>query len=478
LTGTAAHPDRTMTVGLGVVVAALILGLVSDTLTQVALALAAIPLMATTLFYPKRSLIMLLGVQISLEFTQLDLVNFYLGPFRLRPDDLLFLWVMLLWVLCLPDGRGRVRTGATARLIVFFVAVCFVSLFWGVASGNDMGTAAYMFTTLPGYLSFFPAAWLMATDREAAGQIVKMIIAASVLAGINIALRGYFKVDEFVYERSTGLRVQARQAFAIAVGFVFLFTRQLVLKGRAVLSLVLPAAVVMLVGLILSQTRSVWYGMLLGLASVFILHTIISSHDIWRVLRALAAIAVLGAVFILLAGYMVQAAGFLEMQDIADRTGSETGSYFTDASFLARAISWVEVLNSVNSPAGFFLGRGQGNEITCFRFDWMKVMTFSTIDNSYFQILLNAGVPGLLALVLLFAHGIAGSGTRAYREPDPERRAILLGVFGALIAMASGSFFMSAITNYRFTVLFGVLFAMMAVRPGQAVAGGGLPERV
>lgn len=477
MTGTVSHPDRALAIGLGAVLVTLISGVLFDVLPHAVLLLAAVPVMATTLFYPKRALIMLLGVQISLEFTQLDLINFYLGPFRLRPDDLLFIWVLVLWALCLPDGRGRVKTGATARFVLLFVAVGCVSFLWGVASGNDAGTAAYMFKTLPGYLSFFPAAWLIATDRDAAGQIVKVVIAASVLAGINIALRGYFKVDEFVYERSTGLRVQARQAFAIAVGFMFLFTGQLVRKSRTGLSLVLPAAVVMLVGLILSQTRSVWYGMLLGLVSVFVLHTAVSGHGLGRVLRALAAILVLGGVFILAAGYMVQAAGFLEMQDIANRTGSETGSYFTDASFLARALSWVEVVNSVKSPAGLLLGRGQGYEITCFRFDWMRMMTFSTIDNSYFQILLNAGIPGLLALVLLYAHGIAGSGTRAYRESDPGRRAILLGVFGSLIAMASGSFFMSAITNYRFTVLFGVLFAMMAVRPGQCAPGGDLPER-
>ncbi|MFO7627695.1 MAG: O-antigen ligase family protein [Candidatus Fermentibacteraceae bacterium] len=477
MTETAAHPDRTLTAGLGVVVVTLIAGVLFDVLPHVALVLAAIPVMATTLFYPKRALILLLGVQISLEFTQLDLANFYLGPFRMRPDDLLYLWVLLLWALCLPDGRGRVKTGVTARFIVFFVAVCFISLFWGVASGNDIGTATFMFKTLPGYLSFFPAAWLMATDRDAADQIVKVIIAASVLAGINIALRGYFKVDEFVYERSTGLRVQARQAFAIAVGFMFLFTRQLVRRNRASLSLVLPAGVVMLVGLILSQTRSVWFGMLLGMASAFVLYTVSTGRDFWRVMKILVAIAVPGVLFFFLAGYLVQSAGFLEMQDIAARTGSETGSYFTDATFLARAVSWIEVLKAVSSPVGMLLGKGQGAEITCFRFDYMQKLSFSTVDNSYFQILLNAGIPGLLALVLLFAHGIAGSGTRAFRERDPERRSVLLGVFGSLIAMASGSFFMSAITNYRFTVLFGVLFAMMAVRPGQAVNGGDLPER-
>lgn len=478
MTETAAHPDRALKVGLGVVAVALIAGVLLDVLPQVALALAAIPVMATTLFHPKRALILLLGVQISLEFTQLDLANFYVGPVRMRPDDFLFLWVLLLWALCLPDGRGRVKTGTTARFILLFVAVCFVSLFWGVASGNDIGTAMFMFKTLPGYLSFFPAAWLIATDREAAGQIVKVVIAASVLAGLNIALRGYFKVDEFVYERSTGLRVQARQAFAIAVGFMFLFAGQIVRRDRASLSLVLPAGVMMLVGLILSQTRSVWFGMLLGMVSVFVLHTVSTGRSFWRVLRTLVVIAVLGVLFFFTAGYLVQAAGFLEMQDIAARSGSETGSYLTDATFLARALSWVEVLKSVNSPVGLLLGKGQGFEISYFRFDYMQKLSFSTVDSSYFQILLNAGIPGLLALVLLFAHGIAESGRRAFRERDAGRRTVLLGVFGSMIAMASGSFFMSAVTNYRFTILFGVLFALMAVRPGQAVDGGDLPERV
>lgn len=478
MTETAAHPDRALTIGFGVVAAALISGLVFDVLPQVAVALAAIPIMATTLFYPKRALILLLGIQISLEFTQLDLVNFYLGPFRMRPDDILFLWVLFLWVLVLPDGRGRVKAGTTARFIGLFVAVCIISLFWGIASGNDIGTATNMFKTLPGYLSFFPAAWLIATDRDAADQIVRVVIAASVLGAINIALRGYFRVDELVYERSTGLRVQARQAFAVGVGFIFLFTRQLVRKGRANLSLVLPASVVMLVGLILSQTRSVWFGMMLGMVSAFVLYSFSTGQGFWKVLRKLLLIAVPAVLFFLAAGYLVQAAGFLEMEDIAARTGSETGSHLTDATFLARALSWAEVLKSVNSPVGLLLGRGQGYEITYFRFDYMQRLSFSTVDNAYFQILLNAGIPGLLTLVLLFAHGIAGAGTRAYGESDPERQAILLGVFGSLIAMASGSFFMSAITNYRFTVLFGVLFAMMAVRPGQAVDGADLAERV
>jgi hypothetical protein len=434
--------------------------------------------MATTLFYPKRALILLLGIQISLELTQLDLVNLYLGPFRTRFDDLLFLWILLLWVLVLPDGRGRVKTGTTSRFIILFVAVCFVSLFWGIASGNDIGMATNMFKTLPGYLSFFPAAWLIATDRDAADQIVKVVIAASVLAAVNIALRGYFRVDELVYERSTGLRVQARQAFAVAVGFIFLFTGQLVRRTRATLVLVLPAGVVMLVGLILSQTRSVWFGMMLGIASAFVLYTVSTGRDLWRMLRTLVVIAALGGIFFFAAGYLVQAAGFLEMQDIAARTGSETGNYLTDATFLARALSWIEVLKSVSGPTGLLMGKGQGYEITYFRFDYMKELSFSTVDSSYFQILLNAGLPGLLALVLLFAHGIAGSGTRAFKERDPERRSVLLGIFGSLIAMVSGSFFMSAITNYRFTILFGVLFAMMAVRPGQAIDGGDLPEPV
>lgn len=265
--------------------------------------------------------------------------------------------------------------------------------------------------------------------------------------------------------------------FAVVVGFIFLFTGQLARRNRANLSLVLPAGVIMLVGLILSQTRSVWFGMMLGIAFAFVVYTVSTGRDLWRLLRTLVVIAALGGIFFFAAGYLVQAAGFLEMQDIAARTGSETGNYLTDATFLARALSWIEVLKSVGSPTGLLLGKGQGYEIIYFRFDYMKELSFSTVDSSYFQILLNAGLPGLLALVLLFAHGITGSGARAFRERDPERRAVLLGVFGSLVAMVSGSFFMSAITNYRFTILFGVLFALMAVKPGQAVDAGDLPER-
>lgn len=153
---TSHRTDRALKAGLGFVALALVFGVLLDVLPHVVLGLAAIPVMATTLFHPKRALILLLGLQISLELAQLDLVNLYLGPFRTRADDLLFLWVLLLWALILPDGRGRVKAGTTSRFIILFVAVCFVSLIWGIASGNDIGMATNMFKTLPGYLSFFP----------------------------------------------------------------------------------------------------------------------------------------------------------------------------------------------------------------------------------------------------------------------------------------------------------------------------------
>jgi O-antigen ligase len=475
LDGTAGSHDRALIIGLGVVLAAIMAGLCTRALPQTAAVMLAVPVALTTLFNPKRSLMLLLGIQISLEFTQLDLVNFYLGPMRLRPDDLLFAWVMFLWILSIPDRRDRVETGATPAFILALVIVGSVSLLWGLSAGNDPGHAFFMYKHYPGYLSFFPAAWLISRDKKTAEQLAVLVAAAAVLAGINIALRGFFRVDELVYERSTGLRVQARQAFAVSIGLMFLFSRYLVRRRRAALSLMIPAGVLMSVGLLLSQTRSAWFGTLLGAAAVFLLYTASRRKNLWRALGAVAGMAVLGVVLLVAAGLLLQAAGLMEMQDILARPGSETGNYLTDATFLARAVSWLEILREVGNPAGLIMGKGMGYQITYFRFDYMQRLSFSTVDGSYFQILLNAGIPGVLALVLLYAHVILKSASGALKERDEGRWELLLACFGSMVMLAAGSFFMSVITNYRFTVLFGVLFAIIAVKPAPGASSEDLP---
>ncbi len=475
MTGASAGYDRALVIGLGVILAVMAVGLCTESLLPAAAVMVAVPVVLTTFFSLKRSLMLLLGIQIALEFTQLDIVNFYLGPMRLRPDDLLFAWVMVLWVLSLPDRRVRVRVGATPGFILALVVIASISLMWGLFAGNDSGHAFIIYKHYPGYLSFFPAAWLITEDRKAAEQIARLIVAAAVLAGINIALRGYFRVDEMVYERSTGLRVQARQAFAVGVGILFLFSGYLVRREKSGLPLMIPAGVMMFVGLLLSQTRSAWFGTLLGAAAVFLLYTVSRKRNLWKALGLIIGIALVGAVLFMGAGFLLQAAGLLEIRNILARPGSETGSYLTDATFLARAVSWLEILKEVGNPLGLLLGKGMGYQITYFRFDYMQRLSFSFVDNSYFQILLNAGIPGVLALVLLYAHGILKSGFGALKETDEGRLALLLACFGSLLMQASGSFFMSVITNYRFTVLFGVLFAMISVKPAPGAPSRGLP---
>lgn len=472
----APKPDVPLTIGLGVILIALLAGLWLDALPQVAALIAAVPLLATTLFYPKRALALLIGVQISLEFTQLDLINFYLGPLRTRLDDVLFWWVLLLWLLCLPDGEGRVKTGATSRFILLLFGISLFSFFHGLAVGNDPSQVFAMFKNYPGYLAFFPAAWLIHRDREATGQMVTVIIAAGVIAGLNIILRGIFRVDELVYERSTGLRVQARQAFGIGIGLLFLYMKTLLTPRRISPWLAAPAAVLMLSGVILSQTRALWFGTLLGAIAA----TLISSFSRHRrpgaVLGKATGVLVLGVMAFLAAGTALQLSGFLDINDIFRRTGSETGSYVTDATFLARAISWIEILKQVGSPMGLLIGRGMGYPITCFRFDYMQVITMAFVDGSFFQILLNAGIPGVASLMLLYIHGTVKAGALAMKERDPGREAVLLAAFASFIMLSASSVLGSPITNYRFTILYALLFAMVAVRPGQGAAFEGLPQ--
>jgi O-antigen ligase len=194
----------------------------------------------------------------------------------------------------------------------------------------------------------------------------------------------------------------------------------------------------MSVGMLLSQTRSAWFGTLLGAAAVFLLYTASRRKNLWKALGTIAGGAVLGTVLFIAAGLLLQATGLLEIQDILARPGSETGSYLTDATFLARAVSWWRYSRRWGIRWEI-MGKGMGYQNTNFRFDYMQRLSFSTVDGSYFQILLNAGIPGVLALVLLYAHAILKSASGALKERDEGRQELLTACFGSVVMLGRGS---------------------------------------
>ncbi len=127
-------------------------------------------------------------------------------------------------------------------------------------------------------------------------------------------------------------------------------------------------------------------------------------------------------------------------------------------SLWARFLSWWEITRTVTaSPVTLVFGTGFGHEITYFRPDLFSVVSIPYVDGSFFQLLLNTGVAGALLLALLYARGIAGS-FRLVLGTGSVYAMWLTASFTALTIAALSS---SLITNYRFTCIWGFLFAVM-----------------
>ncbi len=161
----------------------------------------------------------------------------------------------------------------------------------------------------------------------------------------------------------------------------------------------------------------------------------------------------------------VAAAGLLTPGDVAARGGGADGGLIGDVSLWARFLSWYEILRTVTaSPVTLLLGTGFGHEIHYFRPDLLSMVSIPYVDGSFFQLLLNTGLAGMITLAVLYARGIAG-GFRLTVEAASDEDAVtgmwLTASFTALVIAALSS---SLITNYRFSCIWAFLFAVLDTR--------------
>ncbi len=209
--------------------------------------------------------------------------------------------------------------------------------------------------------------------------------------------------------------------------------------------------------LLLGQSRALWLAVASGALAAFVADLGRSGKQGLR-LGPLVSRVLLIAVFTAGSIAFVYAAGLLTPGDVAARSGGADGGLAGDVSLWARFLSWWEITRTVTaSPVTLVFGTGFGHEITYFRPDLFSVVSIPYVDGSFFQLLLNTGVAGALLLALLYARGIAGS-FRLVLGTGSVYAMWLTASFTALTIAALSS---SLITNYRFTCIWGFLFAVM-----------------
>ncbi|MBD3277865.1 MAG: hypothetical protein GF388_06170 [Candidatus Aegiribacteria sp.] len=352
------------------------------------------------------------------------------------------------------------KIGYQGTFILFLLVLYAIALYRGYAAGREQHSLITQMKTFGGYVFYFPFLWFLRKKKNQS-MIWKALLILACIGALVYILKGYFLKGEEVYIReTTGVRVATRQPNAYAM-ILLMYVGRIWKnwKNRPPLILLIVPVVIIGSSILLSQTRGIWGGVLLALAAAWILN-LFRKKDSVKLGRKLVTSLTALAVLVILVVFAISASGILSVSNIAKRTGPEGGSYITETSTLARLVAWSAVLDELRGPA-MITGKGFGALYTCFRPDHGMVITVYYVDSAYFQIALNMGVIGVVVLLGIFISGLIRSAGIFLRTSSNVRAGIALGMFCAIIMLLFAGGFAAVLTNYRFTVLWALLLAMV-----------------
>jgi hypothetical protein len=422
--------------------------------------LAALLILVLMVGSPLRMFALILAVQIMFTHYQLESNAVYLGFIQLKPDDILLAWLAVLWIAAVIDGKTKgLAYGKVGSLILVFLILSVVAAMRGLTGGADPASVSVQLKSYGGYLFFFPAMWIV-SDTRARRVIWLVMLTAAIIAALHFMLKGVSGAGEGVYYRElTGLRIATRQPNVIAAVMLMLIALLWKAPHKPPPVIAIPSIIAMIGAIVLSQTRALWIGVVVALAAGWILNLVRKEAGI--LFRRKFILSIVAALLVLaLALFAISSLGIISVEDVAERTASETGNYLLDASILSRLIAWNALFTEVRG-AGVFVGNGFGATLTYFNIDFAAVRTLFWVDGSFFQTYLTMGLVGCFVLGLLFVTTIVGAARLFLRTANRERAATALGIFCAVTAILITSFTGSPITNYRFTVFWALLMALI-----------------
>jgi hypothetical protein len=456
-----AAEDRAVTAGLLLTALVLVAGAATENLLTVAAGAASLALVVLVAGSAYRTMMAALGLQICLSLVTLNRAGFHLGPLPVRPDLLALGWVLILWLSAVADGRRTdARPGLSGWLAAGLVTLSALAVLRGLASGNDPQVVATFALSYCGYLFFFPFLWILRYTDDPVPGLVRLLVLFAGLAGLVYVVTGVMGEGMGLYYRATGMRIATRQPNAMAVVLVLL-AGLLWRSPRSAppLLLSIPAGVLMIAGILLSQTRGLWLGIATAAGFMFLLGLFKREREVSGPGRKLMSLLIFG--LLVAAGVvLVGSLDLLTAGQLAQRTASQSGSYFLDAAVISRFISWGAVLDKLQGTA-LLIGHGFGETITYFKPEMGMMWTMAAVDGALFQTALVMGMAGVAMVALLYLAGIVDGARLFLSSSHPGRAALALSCAGAMVVIAVASLFASAATNYRYTVLWALLFAMV-----------------
>lgn len=452
--------DRVLLYGFLAVCLIVIGGAVTDLLIPAAGAASFLMIALMVFAYPPRMAALLFCIQVVFTTMFLSRLSVYAGPVGVRVDDVLQLWIFIMWTGALIDGDGRVGSTGSGRLILVLTGLSLAGFIHGLIRGYDPESAGVFLKTMLGYLFFFPSMWML-RNRKNLRLLAGTLLAASLLAALWVIFKGFTGGEGVYIRQSSGLRVTSRELNVVMIG-LFLISFLLLKKGRTIPVLAATFAILAMgASLLLGQSRALWLAIAAGGLAAFVADMAREGRGGVRLGPLLSRIILLG-VFTAGSIAFVAASGLLSAADVAARGGGADGGLMGDVSLWARFLSWYEIIVTVKaSPLTMLFGTGFGHEINYFRPDLFSMVSIPYVDGSFFQLLLNTGLSGAVVLALLYAKGIAGGFMITVRSRDPEETVTGMWLTASFTALVIAALSSSLITNYRFSCIWGFLFAVL-----------------
>ena len=353
-----------------------------------------------------------------------------------------------------------IRIGLQGILIILFLLIFGFSAYRGIAAGNDTFFISFQLKSYGAYFLYFPLLWVL-SDESSSKRIWTVLLSSAAIGGLIYMIKGYLGVGEDVYYRDmTGIRIATRQPNAMGVILMMLIGKLWKnWKERPPLIFIIPIILLMGGGIILSQTRGIWGGIILALAAAWILNLFRKKDNIRLGRKLIVTLTIIAALIILIV-FTISTLGILSAANVAQRTETETGNYLTDTSVLSRIVAPITIIDDLRGSR-MIMGKGLGAQYTCYRPDIGGIVTVWYVDGSLFQIALNMGITGVIVFFGIFAVTLVKA-ARLFIRTDSRRRAgTALGIFCAVMMLLFASGFASVLTNYRFTMLWVFLPALL-----------------
>lgn len=410
------------------------------------------------LFSVRRTLLVLVLVTVTLPAHFIDSTRL---PMEMRPEEILLVAGLAFAFIDLVYRRGLHFTRSRPDgLVALFLAVTALSVLVGLYRGNDLSVVLRNARFPLYYAAFFLA--VQAVDARAA---VRLFVPVFIAAGVAVSAEYIFEfigaIDLSVGSRF--VRLGRRQGVFLPVALLLVanvFLHDPRRWGRAG-----PFALFLFMGVAFALTlgRGMWVAFALGLVvTVWLREASLpaSRRRLWR-----AAVVVLSLLAVLLGAILF----FQRLTESAISAHAVARSrtfvdYTRDVQVLGRILNYATALEAIAEHP--VLGAGQGTTLTSYSFDpdtgRFNTWTSWTIDSLYLTLWLKMGLAGLLVFVALCVQVLRRAHAAFRRAAEPSTRAFAAAGTAILLAMLTLGLSDGSMVNGRFTVVFAVLFGLLA----------------